>query len=300
MIGSERTSFIVAGDRCAAWVTLPEGAEPHPVVVLVHGGGATHSMMLDKYESAFAAAGIATVAFDFRHYGESEGQPRQLLSMRKHVEDVEGALAFIRTRSELDHRRIALWGTSLGATHVVSVAARHPELAAAIVQCPILVGRAPAFASGPLAMLRLTIPMVSDFFRGLLGMRRHYVQIAGRPGAVAFVDVPGALEGWHSVVPPGIAFDGRVTASSGLGVILSNAAAKARDVNCPLLLCICDNENLMDPKIAVDAAKRAPKGVAIHYPSDHFQIYHSPIFECAIADQIEFLSEHLGLQRATS
>jgi hypothetical protein len=56
----------------------------------------------------------------------------------------------------------------------------------------------------------------------------------------------------------------------------------------------------MDPKIAVNAAKRAPKGVAIHNPSDHFQIYHSPIFECAIADQIKFLSDHFGLQRATS
>ncbi|MBV2366494.1 hypothetical protein ACFPZ0_01515 [Streptomonospora nanhaiensis] len=46
-----RTAFPSGRDHCAAWLTLPEAPGPHPVVVLVHGGGATHAMMLDQYET---------------------------------------------------------------------------------------------------------------------------------------------------------------------------------------------------------------------------------------------------------
>jgi dienelactone hydrolase len=204
-----RLTFPSGGERCAAWLTLPEAAAPHPVVLLIHGGGATHAMMLDQYERWFSAAGFAVLAFDFRHLGESDGEPRQLMSLRRYFEDIDAALAFIRTRPELDAARVALWGTSFGASHVVATAARRDDIAAAVIQCPILQGRAPALSAGPGHLLRFTGPIVSDLLRAALGLGRRYVQIVGRPGELAFVNVPGAYEGWMSVVPPGVTFDGR-------------------------------------------------------------------------------------------
>src|SRR5687768_836825 len=105
-----RTTFRSGNEDCAAWLTLPPGEGPqsrvgegtHPVVLLIHGGGATHAMMLDQYERWFSEAGIAVLAFDFRHLGESGGTPRQLMSLRRYFEDIDAALAFIRTRPELD------------------------------------------------------------------------------------------------------------------------------------------------------------------------------------------------------
>ena len=81
-IPTERVEFRSRGTRCAAWLTMPTGAGPHPGVVLVHGLGATHDMMLAQYEQHFAAAGIATLAFDYRNTGASDGQPRQHISTR--------------------------------------------------------------------------------------------------------------------------------------------------------------------------------------------------------------------------
>ena len=49
----------------------------------------------------------------------------------------------------------------------------------------------------------------------------------------------------------------------------------------------------MDPAIAVRVAEKAPLGRAIHYPTDHFQVYHPPFVERIVADQIAFLTEHL-------
>ena len=288
-----RTNFRSGTDTCAAWLTLPEGEGPHPVVLLIHGGGAVHSMMLDQYERWFSTAGLAVVAFDFRHLGESGGTPRQLMSIRRYFEDIDAALAFIRDRPELDASRVALWGTSFGASHVVATAARRRDIAAAVVQCPILQGRAPALRSGLIHLMRFTVPIFSDLIRGALGLGRHYVQIVGRPGELAFVNRPGAYDGWMSVVPKGVAFDGRITAGAGLSMLFYDAAAQARRVRCPLLVCVSDREDLMDPAIAVRVARAAPRGEAIHYPTDHFEVYHPPFVERIVADQIAFLVRHL-------
>jgi pimeloyl-ACP methyl ester carboxylesterase len=291
-----RSSFLSGGEPCAAWLTLPEGKGPHPVILLIHGGGATHAMMLDQYERWFSQAGFAVLAFDFRHLGESGGAPRQLMSLRRYFEDIDAALAFIGSRPELDASRIALWGTSFGASHVVATAARRRDIAAAVVQCPILRGRAPALSGGLAHLMRFTGPILSDLARAALGLGRRYVQIVGRPGELAFVNVPGAYDGWMSVVPPGATFDGRITAGAGISMLFYDAARQARKVRCPLLVCVSDRETLMDPAIAVRVAREAPRGVVRHYDADHFEVYHPPVVERLVADQVAFLTEHLDPQ----
>lgn len=288
-----RTSFRSGRDECAAWLTLPDGPGPHPAVVLVHGGGATHEMMLGQYETWFSAAGFAVLAFDFRHLGESGGEPRQLVSQRRYARDVDAALALARTRPEIDAGRIALWGTSFGASHVLAAAARHPSLAAAVVQCPVFSGRAVVARAGLRHLARFAGPIVSDLVRSALRLPRRYVPLVGRPGDLAFVNQPGALEGWESVTPDGYEFDNRITAASGLAMVFYNAAAQAPRVRCPLLICACDRENLIDPSIAVAVAEEAPRAELKHYDADHFTVYHPPVVEKAVADQLDFLAVHL-------
>lgn len=288
-----RLSFPSGRERCAAWLTVPEGRGPHAVILLVHGGQATHAMKLEQYERWFSAAGFAVLAFDFRHLGDSDGEPRQLMSIRRYFQDIDAALAFIATRPELDSRRVGLWGTSFGASHVVATAARRHDIAAAAVQCPILQGRAPALRSGLGHLLRFTGPILSDLTRAAFGLARRYVPVVGRPGELAFVNRPGAYEGWYSVVPPGGAFDNRIPAAAGLSMLFYDAASMARRVRCPLLVCVSNREDLMDPAIAVRVARAAPRGVARHYAADHFEVYHPPVVGQLVADQIAFFTEHL-------
>jgi hypothetical protein len=92
---------------------------------------------------------------------------------------------------------------------------------------------------------------------------RRYVPIVGRPGELAFVNRPGAWEGWHSVMPPGYRFDNRVPAGAGLAMLFYDAASMARRVRCPLLVCVSDKEDLMDPAIAVKVAADARRGPAL-------------------------------------
>src|SRR6478735_2677254 len=98
----ERLDFVSGGDRCAAWLTLPSAPGPHPAVVLVHGLGATRDMMLPQYEQHFAAAGIATLSFDYRFTGESGGQPRQRISIPEQCRDVAAAINFVQRHPHVD------------------------------------------------------------------------------------------------------------------------------------------------------------------------------------------------------
>lgn len=294
-IPTQRADFLCRGTRCAAWLTLPAGPGPHPAVVLVHGLGATHDMMLPQYEQHFAAAGIATLAFDYRNTGSSEGQPRQHISTSEQCLDVAAALDHLKSRSEIDGGRIGLWGTSLGGMNVIRVAAKRDDVAAAVVQCPIVHGPGAARRLGLLAALRLTPAIAEDLLRVIVRRGRRYVPIVGPPGSLAMVTVAGAESGWNSTVPPGCQFDNRITAADAVAMVTTSALRHAGQVDAPLLVCVCDRETLMDPTYAALVARRAPRGVARHYDSDHFAIYHPPIVAGVLADQTAFLQEHLGV-----
>lgn len=291
-----RSDFALAGERCAAWLTLPAGPGPHPAVVLVHGLGATHEMMLAQYEQHFAAAGIATLAFDYLHTGDSAGSPRQRISIRRQCRDVHAALTHLRALPEIDTTRLGLWGTSLGGMNVVRVAAERSDIGAAVVQCPIVHGPAAARTLGLSGALRMGPVIGGDAMRALSRRGRRYVPIVGPPGAKAMVTAPGAESGWHSTLPPGGSFDNRIAAADMVGVVVASALRQARRISAPLLVCVCDRENLMNPRYAALVAARAPHGVARHYNSDHFAIYHPPLVQRVLADQTAFLTEHLGVR----
>jgi hypothetical protein len=109
------------------------------------------------------------------------------------------------------------------------------------------------------------------------------------------VTVAGAQAGWNSTVPQGGQFDNRIAAADAVAMVTTSAIRHARNVKGPLLVCVCDRETLMDPKYAAMVARRAPRGVARHYDSGHFDIYHPPLVATVLADQTAFLQKHLDV-----
>ncbi len=89
---------------------------------MAHGLAAVKEMRLDAYAERFAAAGLNVLVFDYRHFGASDGDPRQLLDIKKQHQDWVNAVAHARSRPEVDAERVALWGSSLSGGHVMAVA----------------------------------------------------------------------------------------------------------------------------------------------------------------------------------
>ena len=146
----QRVRFRSGDTECAAWhYPGSSGA----CVVMGCGTGVTKEPGTDRFAPRFQTAGYTVLTLDFRRLGESGGEPRQLVRVDDQVADYEAAIAFAKTLPEVDPARIALWGFSLAGGHLLRVAERHPELAAAIAQAPLVDGP----AIGPNAMRSMTL-----------------------------------------------------------------------------------------------------------------------------------------------
>jgi uncharacterized protein len=98
------------------------------------GFGVTKEPGTDRFARRFHDAGYGVLAFDYRGLGDSGGQPRQVQRLGDQLADWDAAIAFAATLPGVDPAKLAIWGFSSSGGHVFRVAARHPQLAAAIAQ----------------------------------------------------------------------------------------------------------------------------------------------------------------------
>ncbi|OPZ25163.1 MAG: Alpha/beta hydrolase family protein [Deltaproteobacteria bacterium ADurb.BinA179] len=111
MNNRENVQFASGGLKCSGWLYRARGG-PRPCVVLAHGFGGTREMRLGAYAEAFVEAGYHALVFDYRHFGDSEGEPRQILDIKRQHEDWRAALRFARGIGGVDPEKMILWGTS--------------------------------------------------------------------------------------------------------------------------------------------------------------------------------------------
>jgi len=278
---------------CAAWLYLPVGVVRPPVVVLGHGLGAIREMRLDAFSERFAAAGIATLAFTYRYFGDSGGKPRQLMSVKRQLEDWDAALAFVKKRQDVDGSRLAVWGSSFGGGHAITVASRHPELRAAISQCPFTDGLASAAALGVKGSLTVTPVVLRDFVAKFLGRPPVMVPIAAAPGQPALMNAHDALPGYLALMPKGVDFVNHVAARVIPEIATYRPGRSAAKVKCPILFCVSNTDTVTPPGRTLALARRAPRGDIRRYDAGHFDFYMGAAFEQLVSDQTAFLSKHL-------
>lgn len=292
----EDVTFPSGADRISAWLYRPETTDPAPILVMAHGLGAVRTMRLDAYAERFSAAGYACLVFDYRNFGDSEGQPRQLLDIEMQLADWAAAVEYARSLPGIDVNRIGLWGTSFGGGHVIASAARLPGIAAAVAQCPFTDGFASIAAINPVTASRITARAVRDLIAARRGHLPVMIPTAGMPGEVALMTAPDAYSGYMRLVPDGpagSALRNEVAARIGLKVLVYRPGRSAGKIGCPILFCVCETDSVAPAKATLRHAAKAPRGEIKTYPEGHFAIYVDDAFERVIADQIAFLNQHL-------
>lgn len=289
-----QTISIPVGDSyCTAWLYLPTTAARPPVVIMGHGMGATREMRLDAYAERFAARGIASVVFTYRNFGDSGGDRRQELSVKDQLLDWEQVLAYTRELEDVDGNRVAIWGTSFGGGHAVTIASRHPELAAAVSQCPFTDGLLTALKASPRESFRLQSLVVRDLLATITRRAPVTLPFAGRPGEVALMTAADALPGYQSLVPDGGEFINRTRARVLPQIIRYRPGRKSRKVQVPILFCVSSTDTVAPPGPTLKYARQAPRGVVRSYDAGHFDFYTGEPFEQLVVDQMEFLEKHL-------
>jgi pimeloyl-ACP methyl ester carboxylesterase len=294
-------TFTSAGTACAGWhfgATDDSLAGPagRPIVVMAHGFGGTVDSGLVPFAESLAAAGLDVLAFDYRGFGFSDGEPRQLISLTGQAEDYRAALTAAAALPGIDPDRIVLWGVSLSGGTILEVAAGRPDIAALIALTPLV--------SGPAAARHATAHYkpATSARSGWLGARakvaarrgraRVTLKLVGEPHEAAVLAVPGMLAEYLDLAGP--SWRNEVDASVVVDVATHRPIKYAADIGCPALFQIADHDRLAPPHAAANAAVKAG-ALVHHYPGDHFDVYAGkPVHHRVTADQVRFLRRVLA------
>jgi len=291
----ERVSFLSGELRCVGHLHVPHGVKRPPVVLMGNGLATEWHFGTADFVRAFTAAGLATFNFDYRHFGESAGEPRQLLDFSKQQEDWRAALAYLRTRSDLASDRLALWGSSLGGGHALSLAATEPGLRAVVAQVPHLDSRA-AMKAVPLGqMLRTLGHALRDKCGAMLGLAPHTIPVAAEPGAIGLLSKPGWKTHYLGLVPPTSQWRNAVPARSIFTAGNYNPVDVVDRLKMPVLLVYGRRDAGVPAAIVEAAAQRMGDATLLPFDGDHFEVYEGPLHDGIVARETKFLRTQLSL-----
>lgn len=158
------------------WHYVPENRRGKvPTIVMAHGFSAVKEMYLDRFAEAFAAAGLASVVFDNRNFGASDGEPRQEIDPWVQIRDYRDAITYAETLAETDADRIGIWGSSYSGGNVLVVSAIDRRVKCVVSQVPLV--------SGHYGIRRL---VRADYHEGLqqLFHEDRRARLAGKPPAM--------------------------------------------------------------------------------------------------------------------
>jgi pimeloyl-ACP methyl ester carboxylesterase len=279
------------GEQLAAYLYRPAAPGRVPCIVMAHGFSGTRDEALPGYAEAFCDAGYAVVVFDYRYFGASSGQPRQLLDIARQQDDYRAVIEWARHADGIDPDRIVLWGSSFSGGHVIEVAATDPRIAAVIAQAPYTDSVPVIRRMPPRNLARAVAAAVRDQAGAALGRKPTLIPAAGPPGTFAAMTEPEALSGFAAMVPPESLWRNEIAARVMFRMPLFRPVKIADRLTMPVLFCVCDADVTTPPESTLKAAGRAPRGELRRYPYGHFAIYSDPQVK---ADQVAFLRRVLG------
>lgn len=294
MSSSTDVSFVSHGVRCAGTLTLPVGDRGHPAVVLAHGFGLTRDVGLPAVAEALAARGVASLTFDYRHHGESAGEPRGLISIRRQQDDVRAAIAYARSLAQLDPARIAVWGYSYGGAHAIEVAARDGRVAAVAARTPFVDGLAKVVTFSPVRLATLVRAGLVDQLHGVLRRAPAYQPLLGPPGSRALYTDPLEVAGYRHLAERSSTWRNRYAPRANLYVATYRATRRAGRLRCPLLVVAAEHDTLALPGTLARLARRAPDVTVARFPADHFSLWTGRLGDDALAREAAWLAERLG------
>ena len=286
------------GTILRGWHYLPDGRSgKQSTIVMAHGFSAVKEMYLDKYAEAFAHAGFASVVYDNRNFGASDGLPRQEIDPWLQVRDYSDAITFAQGLGETDPERIGVWGSSYSGGHVLVVAAIDRRVKCVVSQVPAI--------SGSQGFRRL---VRADFIAGLQAQfaEDRLNRAAGKPPAMIPVidENPAAASAlptadsykWFSETHKSSAPSWRNevtlrTLEYGFGY---EPGAYIGSISpTPLLLIVAANDHLAASDLAIKAYEQAyePKKLLL-LPGGHFDAYVEK-FDQSCQPACEWFATHL-------
>jgi len=128
----KKTAFYSEGLRLTASLYHPDVMTddgPHPAVIIASGYQGFNEFYPKMFARALTRHGYVCFGFDYRGFADSEGEKGRVL-IDEQIADLRNAISFVRSRDEVDQRRLGLIGWGMGAANSIIAAERSREVAA--------------------------------------------------------------------------------------------------------------------------------------------------------------------------
>jgi fermentation-respiration switch protein FrsA (DUF1100 family) len=129
-VSKTRFTFQSEGETLVGDLFLPADGEPAGVLVAVGPLTSVKEQAGGTYAQAMAERGHAALAFDYRYFGESGGQPRQFESPEANIEDIKSAATALLADDRLKDLPLGGLGICFGAGPMVRAVAEDPRFRA--------------------------------------------------------------------------------------------------------------------------------------------------------------------------
>ena len=298
----ETHHFRSLGSSCEADLFLPESPGLPPVVVMGQGLGSERLFGAHNLIEALVARGIAVFAFDYRGFGGSEEvlrQPRQFINPAWQIEDWQSALRHVASLPNVDKSRLAVWGSSFGGGHALTVAAagwaKPYKIKATVAQVPHCDSRSAFKHAG----IKTSLQGMSNGLKGLFGQRfgkTHTVTLVGKEGTddFAVLNHPGWYEGYMRIAAGSDTWKNAIPGESILKFASYNPIDTADQIVCPVLLVYGKGDPGVVAEDVEKTADKIPHVERFAFEGDHFDVYDGgPLNADAIEREVSFLARYL-------
>ncbi len=283
----EDLDFYSKGTRCAAWFYLPDTDQKPPIIVMAHGLGGTRKLRLYEYAERFAGAGYACFLFDYRNYGDSDGNKRQIVNVRMQLEDWKNAIECIKKDSRVDAEKLLIFGTSFSGGHAVWLSAHRDDVKAAVVQCPYTNTLATIRAVGLPYILRKAPFVIADVLTCVTGYHPVMLKLSTFPGTGENAFMEADRETTERFVD-GADYINEAPARTLLEFVKYSLGKFFKDVKNPIYVAAYTKDTLAPADKTIRLAKRAKNVTCKQYDCGHFNIYLHPFFEEVIDEYVRF------------
>ncbi|WP_341660080.1 alpha/beta fold hydrolase [Vibrio sp.] len=269
---------------------LPKNTtKPAPLIILCHGFCGVKELLLPAFAERFANHGYAALTFDYRGFGESEGEKGRLVPALQ-IEDIHAAIDWAKQETSVDSSRIALWGSSFGGANAIIAASQSHDIKCVVAQL--------TFADGETVITdKMSVEEKEKFLSTLERMRDK----KAKTGKEMMVPIAKVLSDDQSVdffnhykddFP---ALTIKIPFLTVWETINHKPIQALKNLNKPLLIVAAEKDGvnpLEESRLLFDAAHE-PKSLHVEKDATHYEVYSGQHFESVVTKQLDWFNRYL-------
>lgn len=317
-------TFDSEGVGCTGWLYRPDRPRSAPLVVMGPGLTAERTFGYPALAEGLAERGVATFLFDYRRFGDSDGDPRGLVSIPDQLDDWIAAISRALELDGVDASRVALWGHSLGGGHALRIAAADDRVDAVVAHSPIVDGSAVLRSNGSPWLVRAMAAGIRDRVTGLAG-RPNRIPImppetdssedalleegvSVGDGSVSPQPVPSQedvspfallpdqteADAFEQLIPLRSNWENTVPARVVLDLWRYRPGAVAAEIDVPTLLVTGADDPIVPASSVARVSRALSAGTFLALPTGHFALFEEPWRRRLLGHAGTFLADALG------